>query len=84
MTDWGAPCLSDFGLSKVYHDDPSWHTSASVIAGSVRWMSPELLTATNKVDITVQSDVYAYGITCWVIFVLSYAAKVEPYSVFRK
>jgi serine/threonine protein kinase len=42
-----------------------WQTSASTAPGTLRWKAPELLTGEQK-TVTIQSDMYAYGMTCLV------------------
>jgi len=55
----GVPCLIDFGLSRVLGDINGMSTSGEV-AGSLSWMSPELL---ENGKASVQSDVWAFGMT---------------------
>jgi serine/threonine protein kinase len=65
VSDSGVPCLSDFGLSRVLHEVRGMTTS-SELAGSLRWMSPELLH--DDSGVSVSSDVWAYGMTVLVRF----------------
>ncbi|KIL55231.1 hypothetical protein M378DRAFT_18124, partial [Amanita muscaria Koide BX008] len=58
-------CLSDFGLNRFLVDSTLWRTPA-IRAGSLPWMSPELMTG-NEYTPTKESDVYAYGMTCYEI-----------------
>ncbi|KZT39863.1 kinase-like protein [Sistotremastrum suecicum HHB10207 ss-3] len=68
VTNWGAPCLADFGLSRVYDPATFWNTATESVNGTTRWMSPELLSASNdRKSLTIASDIYAYGITAWEI-----------------
>ncbi|KAF8515359.1 kinase-like domain-containing protein [Hysterangium stoloniferum] len=59
VSDQGIPCLTDFGLFRILGDTVGLTTSLNV-AGSLRWMSPELFHG-EKVD--EQSDVWAFGMT---------------------
>ncbi|KAF8515361.1 kinase-like protein, partial [Hysterangium stoloniferum] len=76
VSDQGIPCLTDFGLSRIL-GDPAGLTTSSNVAGSLHWMSPELLHG-KKVD--EQSDVWAFGMT--VIEILTQQrpyAEISPY-----
>lgn len=59
MSDEGVPRFTDFGLSRVHHDDLAL-TTTSEAAGSLRWMAPELF---NDVKVNEASDVWAFGMT---------------------
>ncbi|KAF8589944.1 ras GEF [Ramaria rubella] len=59
ISDTGRPCLSDFGLSRVLKLEGM--TTSSELAGSLRWMSPELLR--DDVVPSTSSDVWAYAMT---------------------
>jgi serine/threonine protein kinase len=61
----GGPYLSDFGISTVYDDHTSWATATKNVSGTIRYMSPELLTG-DAARPTSASDVYAYAMTCMV------------------
>ncbi|KAM6502858.1 kinase-like protein [Amanita muscaria] len=56
--------VCDFGLSRILID--SWRTTATQAGGSLRWMSPELMTGAECTP-TKESDIYAYGMTCYEI-----------------
>ncbi|KAF8517671.1 kinase-like domain-containing protein, partial [Hysterangium stoloniferum] len=71
VSDQGIPCLTDFGLSRILGDTAGLTTSSNV-AGSLRWMSRELL-ENDKVD--EQSDVWAFGMT-----VIEILTGKRPYS----
>ncbi|GJJ12478.1 hypothetical protein Clacol_006720 [Clathrus columnatus] len=74
MSDDGRPCLSDFGLSSVLRQEGL--TATTEHAGSLAWMSPELLQAQAIPAIpTTYSDVWAYAMT-----VLEVMTGRRPYS----
>jgi serine/threonine protein kinase len=56
-------------------DNSLWDTSATKAPGTVRWKAPELLSE-EQPTVTVQSDMYAFGMTCLVSLV---PAKVYCY-----
>jgi serine/threonine protein kinase len=57
-------CLCDFGLSWFAVDNTLWRTTASQAGGTLRWMAPELFEEESVP--TKASDIYAYGMTCYV------------------
>ncbi|KAK1233929.1 hypothetical protein PQX77_002880 [Marasmius sp. AFHP31] len=64
-------CIGDFGLSRIA-DTHSLHLSASPtghVKGTVRWLSPELLSSTLPCSASTSSDLYAYACVCYEIFV---------------
>jgi serine/threonine protein kinase len=65
----GTARLCDFGLSRINADASLWQTSATRAPGTFRWKSPELLSA-DQSKVTTHSDMYAFGMTCLVSFVL--------------
>ncbi|KAJ7590444.1 kinase-like domain-containing protein [Mycena floridula] len=71
VNDNGQAVLTDFGLSKVLEDlgADSGNNTTGVLAGSVRWQSPELVLGP-KADITVsiESDVWAFGCTAYELY----------------
>jgi len=72
----GIPCLCDYGLSRIMEDTSLWQTG--VTAGALRWKPPELLVA-EELGETVQSDIYAFGMTCFEI----YTGKV-PFHAYKR
>jgi serine/threonine protein kinase len=61
--------LSDFGLSKVLM--LKGMSTTAEVTGSVRWMSPELLSGDIEIANT-KGDVWAYGMTALVSSVSFY------------
>ena len=57
--------LCDFGLSRFVVDNTLWRTTATHAGGTLRWMAPELLQQEECLP-TKASDIYAYGMTCYV------------------
>jgi serine/threonine protein kinase len=51
----------------MVEDTSLWKTSAMTAPGPVRWKSPELLSGENARE-TVQSDIYAFGMSCYEIY----------------
>jgi serine/threonine protein kinase len=65
ISDNGDACLCDFGLSRIIKSEagPSGFTTSN-FAGSIRYMSPELLNSEEEEAlplVTAASDVYALG-----------------------
>jgi len=71
----GHPCLCDFGLSRVLIENSLWNTTATYANGTMRWMAPELLDGSQP-RATTESDIYAYGMTCYEIM----TGKVPHYG----
>ncbi|KAF8583030.1 kinase-like protein [Ramaria rubella] len=71
VSDAGIPCLTDFGLSRIISDIKGTTTSSEP-AGSVRWMSPELL---HDDRVSKSSDIWAYGMT-----ILEVVTGERPYN----
>ncbi|KAM6489441.1 Protein kinase-like domain containing protein [Amanita muscaria] len=59
-------CLCNFGLSRPLTDSTLWKTTATQAGGTLRWMSPELMTGKQSIP-TKESDIYAYAMTCYEI-----------------
>jgi len=59
--------IGDFGLSRMLCNQSLWVTAATHAAGTVRWMSPELINGSSATS-TKESDVYAFGMTAVEIF----------------
>jgi serine/threonine protein kinase len=59
VSNAGDPCLTDFGLARILNDTRGMTTSSEV-AGSLRWMSSELIRDEMPRE---SSDVWAYGMT---------------------
>ena len=60
--------LADFGLTSVIPDDKTFSTASGGGAGTLRWMSPELLDPDRfglRGDATKGSDCYALGMTIY-------------------
>lgn len=66
VDDNGTACLADFGLMRIPIDRGTMPLSATTVAtaGTVRWMSPELLFGRNS-PTTYQSDCYALGMVVY-------------------
>lgn len=65
----GRAVITDFGLAKVKGEiSEITENPSSVLAGSTRWMAPELLITDleddQKPPISTYSDVYAFASTC--------------------
>ncbi|KIJ29006.1 hypothetical protein M422DRAFT_189057, partial [Sphaerobolus stellatus SS14] len=58
----GIPCLTDFGLSRLLNKTRGL-TTTSELAGSVRWMAPELLLNMTDQKPKMSSDIWAFGMT---------------------
>ena len=66
----GHACLADFGFLAIVPDPTNASTSSSiVIGGTIRWMSPELLssdpTGPEVARLTKRSDCYALGMVIY-------------------
>ena len=50
-------------------DNTLWNTSATSVRGTLRWQAPELfglnVTDGDPVTVTKESDIYSYGMTCY-------------------
>lgn len=66
--------IADFGISKVVDNLTISKTASKGVAGTVRWMAPELLTKHKKH--TTYSDIYALGMIIWEIT----AQKTVPFA----
>ncbi|KAG8745277.1 hypothetical protein FRC12_014615, partial [Ceratobasidium sp. 428] len=66
ISSHGIPRLIDFGLATVVGGIPAFSAS-STIAGTVRWMAPELQVAEGQ-GTTAASDVFAFGMTMLELF----------------
>ena len=72
ISDSGEPLLTDFGLSRMLHNDGmmvSITTTMTRFAGSVPWMAPELLDPA-KMDPdhkfhTMATDIWAFGMVIY-------------------
>lgn len=58
--------LADFGLMNIVSDlGPTFADSSALVGGTMRWMSPELLSPESfgllSIKPTISSDVYALG-----------------------
>jgi serine/threonine protein kinase len=66
VNESGHPVLTDFGRAKMIGDV---FYSTPLMAGTAKYMAPELLPPTDEVDIdelfSKKSDVYAFGILCF-------------------
>jgi len=79
VNESGHPVLTDFGRAKITGDV---FYSTPLMAGTAKYMAPELLPLTDEVDIdelfSKMSDVYAFGILCFEIF-----TGEEPFACYR-
>jgi len=58
----GSLRIGDFGLSRMLSNESFWVTSATKVAGTIRWMAPELL-GDQAPNISKETDIYAFGVT---------------------
>ncbi|KAF8814539.1 kinase-like protein [Phlegmacium glaucopus] len=85
----GYAIITDFGLSKVMEEmSESINMGTSPLAGSTRWMAPELIMALIHDDghvppITTSSDVYAFASVCFEIATgqLPYPNRTNDHAV---
>ncbi|KAG9031333.1 hypothetical protein FRB95_002831 [Tulasnella sp. JGI-2019a] len=61
------PKICDFGLTKVMHTEYALTSAGLKGFGTIRWMSPELLTEESSAVKTTAGDVYAFGMTIFEI-----------------
>ncbi|EMD33245.1 hypothetical protein CERSUDRAFT_142885 [Gelatoporia subvermispora B] len=70
VSEQHSACLADFGLAAMHFNNQL--KTITVAAGSLRWMSPELLDPEAyellKSESTPQSDIYALSFVIWEIF----------------
>jgi serine/threonine protein kinase len=59
INDAGHAFLADFGLSRILEELSGSASTTSNLAGSIRWMAPELIISSLRP--TVLSDMYAFG-----------------------
>ncbi|KDQ13368.1 hypothetical protein BOTBODRAFT_33689 [Botryobasidium botryosum FD-172 SS1] len=68
VNDCGDACISDFGLSEICENEtPVQRSTAWVLAGNLRWQSPEIITAEMVTEArrTTASDVFSFGRTMY-------------------
>jgi len=53
-------------------DASLWNTSATRAPGTLRWQAPELINAEQRL-VTMKSDIYAFGLTCYVCLMSFYS-----------
>ncbi|KAH9057104.1 ras guanine nucleotide exchange factor domain-containing protein [Lactarius deliciosus] len=63
----GHACLADFGCARVEEVEVTGPTEA-LTYGSTRWLAPELMTQSNYVPTTRNTDVWSFGMLCVEIF----------------
>lgn len=69
----GCPLISDFGISRIVNASQSYGvtTQSSGTKGTIRWMAIELFDLlANTQNHTVESDVWAFGMTIYVSVIL--------------
>ncbi|KIM56569.1 hypothetical protein SCLCIDRAFT_1220254 [Scleroderma citrinum Foug A] len=64
VDDSGKACITDFGLSKVYSSGTSG-TQMGKISGTLRFLAPEALRGHS---LTFETDVYAFGMLIYEVF----------------
>ncbi|OCH92026.1 kinase-like protein, partial [Obba rivulosa] len=78
-----AACISDFGLAAMSYS--SKLVTVSVQAGSVRWMSPELLDpeehGLERAELSPSSDVFALGMVLWEASPCLFTGRIPYYKV---
>jgi serine/threonine protein kinase len=76
VDDNAQPCLADFGLAVVSDVTGGHVTTSSTTAGSIRWTSPERITAYVSADViprrTYADDVWAFGCTCIEVYLTTF------------
>ncbi|KIO05064.1 hypothetical protein M404DRAFT_141883 [Pisolithus tinctorius Marx 270] len=79
----GRAVLTDFGLSIL--PNSSFSTTVDLLGGSLRWMAPELIDTLGTQDpsFTVETDVWAFGITTLVRQVLSLFDQIRQANFCR-
>lgn len=70
VNEFGEPCLADFGLSAVYDECTFWKATTNTLAGTMRFMPPELLKGEISGRPTPPCDIYSFGMTILVNFLL--------------
>jgi hypothetical protein len=63
--------IADFGMTRSVYEKNYYRLAGRAIL-PIRWMAPESFYG----KFTMMSDIWAYGITCWEVFML---ARVQPY-----
>ncbi|KAI6045342.1 kinase-like domain-containing protein [Pisolithus marmoratus] len=63
----GRALLTDFGLS-IHFNSSFTMTVKSPCGGSLYWMAPELVEAMGELNATIQSDIWAFGMTALELF----------------
>ena len=82
-------CLADFGLATASDSKPTVRTymSTNQIAGTLRWLAPELLGGDDDSRTTFATDVYAFAMVCYEVsrftFRLRYTLSNLGLDVFR-
>lgn len=59
IDNMGQACLADFGLSRILEELSGTASTTSNLAGSIRWMAPELVISSCRPNI--YTDMYAFG-----------------------
>ncbi|TDL25371.1 kinase-like protein [Rickenella mellea] len=69
IDDNGIPVIADFGLARVIDSQATTRRAISFNGkGSIRWQAPELLHSEESVNVSRQSDVYAFACVILEVF----------------
>ncbi|KAH9171467.1 kinase-like domain-containing protein [Lactarius sanguifluus] len=77
----GHACLADFGCARVEEVEVTGPTEA-LTYGSTRWLAPELMTQSNYVPTTRNTDVWSFGMLCVEIFTDNVPFNLIPNEAF--
>jgi serine/threonine protein kinase len=87
VKDDGSACLADFGLMAIVLDPETTDMTASAdegAKGTYRWMGPELFYptdfGTSKLQLTKESDCYAFGMVIYEVSVSQYNTRDRPHG----
>ncbi len=71
--------ILDFGIAKLQQQNPTMKTNASVILGTVNYMSPEQAAIEGAQTIDVRSDLYSLGMVIYELLTGAPAFQGESY-----
>jgi len=70
LSGTGDPKISDFGMSRLVHDNKGNTTKADV--GPIKWMAPESI---KRKEYSKKSDIWTFGVVIWEV-----VTRQEPYE----